>query len=170
MDGIPSELAIAGVIGALLLAAVILIKFGKQILTALLVVAGIAVVGVIVWVVLSRPDVIPDDAASTISDVADIARVIAPKSEPEPVYVAPAQGGGGGFIAGLLTAAVVAALGVGGYFYARWKLAERGHRQRRPECQDAQVIYLVGGPDDDDIYDDDSLDWEDEWIGEPFQL
>jgi hypothetical protein len=142
MEGIPSELAIVGGVGLALLAALILVKWGKQILTFLLVIAGVVViVALIGWALLQRPDVIPDDAAETISDVADIARVLKPepKSEPvpRPTYTAPAPSGGG-FCAGVFAALLIVALGVGGYFYTRWKLSERGLIRREPASQKRQ--------------------------------
>jgi uncharacterized protein HemX len=81
--------------------------------------------------------VIPDDTAETIGDLADIARVVAPRSEPapapapQPAYTAP-RTGGGGFLAGALTVLVILALGAGGCFWLRWKLAERGLIRREP--------------------------------------
>jgi hypothetical protein len=175
MEGIPSELAIVGGVGLVLLAALVLVKWGKQILTFLLVIAGVVViVALIGWAVLQRPDVIPDDTAETISDVADIARVLKPESKPEPApqptYAAPS---GGGFCAGVFAALLIVALGVGGYFYARWKLSERGSlrpepRQRR-KTQRQPIIYVIEGQADDlDEYD--LIPWEevDEWTENEF--
>lgn len=129
MEGIPSELVIVGGVGLVILAALVLVKWGKQILTALLVIAGVVIVGAIAWVMLQRPDVIPEidtsGAGEAISDLADIARAVTPKSEPapQPTYTTL---GGGGFLAGVLTVLTLLSLGVGGYFWLRWKLAERG--------------------------------------------
>jgi hypothetical protein len=157
MEGIPQELLIVGGAALAILAALILVKWGKQILTALLIVAGVAIVGLIGWALIQRPDVIPDDTAETIGDLADIARVVAPKSEPapapapQPAYTAP-RAGGGGFWAGALMVLVILALGAGGYFFARWKLAERergGLRpgpSRRRGTRGQPIIYVIEGP------------------------
>jgi hypothetical protein len=177
MEGIPSELAIVGGVGLVLLAALVLVKWGKQILTFLLVIAGVVVVALIAWALLQRPDVIPDDTAETISDVADIARVLKPEPKPEPApqptYAAPR--GGGGFVAGALTVLVLLSLGVGGYFFARWKLAERERGNLRPgpgqrrKTQGQPVIYVIEGQADD-LGEYDSIPWEevDEWTENEF--
>jgi hypothetical protein len=184
MEGIPQEVLIVG--GLLLagLAVYIVARFAKQILAVLLVIGGVIIVGVIAWALIQKPDVIPDteEANDTLDDIADIARFLTPKDEPEqasPSY-SPQGGGrvgsGGGFLAGVLTVLVILSLGAGGYFYVRWRLAEgqrmkaRGRRSRgaRGWGDGAPVIYLVGGPDDE--YDDDPVDWEDEWTGDLFQL
>jgi hypothetical protein len=169
MEGIPSELVIVGGVGLVLLAAVIVVKFGKQIVTALLVIAGVVVVVLIGWALLQRPDLIPDGTQETISDVADIARVF--KSEPEPAlqptYTAPAPSGGG-FCAGVFVALLIVALGVGGYFYARWKLAEqdslRPESRQRRKTRGQSIIYVIEGQADD-LGKYDLIPWEevDEW-------
>jgi hypothetical protein len=157
MEGIRQELLSVGGAALAILAALILVKWGKQILTALLIVAGVAIVGLIGWALIQRPDVIPDDTAETIGDLADIARVVAPKSEPapapapQPAYTAP-RAGGGGFWAGALMVLVILALGAGGYFFARWKLAEREHSGLRPGpsqrrgTQGQPIIYVIEEP------------------------
>jgi len=165
MEGIPSELVIVGGIGALILAALVLVKWGKQILTALLVVAGVVVVGLIAWALIQRPDVIPDDTAESVGDVADIVRFLTPKDEPAapapaPTYSTPAPSGGG-FVAGLLVALLILALGVAGYFGLRWKLAEWGGKRRptarpgRPHSPQGQppIIYVIEADDGDDLVD-----------------
>jgi len=181
MNGIPSEWLMAGGIVLILLAAWVIWKFGKQIMTFILVIAGLIVVGALAWALLQQPDVIPDDAArapiaETIDDLADIARVVAPPEE-RAARSAPIGTGGGGFVAGLLTAEVVAALGVGGYFYARWKFAERGgqrmkrnQRIRTDKWMDdgATMFYFIA--DENGEYNEDPVAWEDEWIGDLFQL
>jgi hypothetical protein len=176
MEGIPSELAIVGGVGLVLLAALILVKWGKQILTALLVIAGVVViVALIGWALLQRPDVIPDDTAETISDVADIARVLKPEPAPQPTYTAPR--GGGGFVAGVLTVLVILSLGVGGYFFARWKLVERGRGSLRPgprqrrRTQGQPIIYVIEGQADD-LGEYGLIPWEevDEWTENEFLL
>ncbi len=178
MQGIPSELVIVGGVGLVILAALILVKWGKQILTALVLVVGVVIVALIAWALLQQPGALPDTsgASDTIGDLADIARVIAPRDEPaaQPVYQAPASSGG--FVSGLLVALVLVALGVGGYFWLRWKLAERGslrpaalQRLHRPQGQ--PVIYVIEGQADD-LGEYDLIPWEvDGWTdGDLFQF
>jgi hypothetical protein len=113
----PEILTIAGV-GLLILIAIFLVKFGKQILTIVLVLAAIAAVLYLGLPLLGRIDTA--GANETLDDAAAIARFLTPagrgESETRP---RPSPGGfGAGFLTGLLTA-------VGGYFFIRWKLAER---------------------------------------------
>jgi hypothetical protein len=154
VESLPSEFVIVGVIGLVLLGLVLLVKFGKQILTALLVIIGLVIMVVVAWALLQRPE-ISSKTGDTISDLADIARAVAPKSEPAArVYQAPAPSGGGNFVAGVLTALMIVALCAGGYCWARWKLAERGtpgnRRRRKPTQSGAPVVYIVERETDDD--------------------
>jgi len=177
MDGIPSELIIGGGLVLVGLAVYVVARYAKQILLFLLLAGGVIIVGVIAWALIQRPDVIPDETEETIGDVADIVRFLTPRDEPEqalPSYSPQGGGSGGGFLAGVLTMLAILLLGAGGYFYVRWKLAEKvfpssNPSRRRRGTQQQPVIYLVGGPDEDE-YDDGSMDWEDEWTDELFQL
>lgn len=168
MDAIPQEVLIVGGLGLVILAAVIVARWGKQILLFLFLAVGVVVLALIAWALLQRPDVIPSGATETIGDLADIARVLKPESEPQPTYTAPASSGGG-FLAGVLVALVIVALGAGGYFFARWKLAERGglRRQRGKAGHGAPVVYVIQGQADD-LGEYDLIPWQEvgEWTEE----
>jgi hypothetical protein len=160
VNGIPL-LVVVGVVVSL---AVIIARVWRTLLKWVLIVGGVAVVVAIAWMLIQRPDVIPDDTQDTISDVADIARVFTPKDEPAaPVYQTPAPSGGG-FVAGLLVALLILALGAAGYFYARWQLVGWGGLRsipRKHRQQDQPVIYVIEGQANDlGEYEPVPWDWE----------
>jgi hypothetical protein len=136
---------------ALLALAVLLVaRYAKQILAVILIVGGLLALGVIAWAMLKTPSTpASTEGSGTLHDIADIARVFAPKSEPEPAYQTAPAPSGGGFVAGLLVALLIVALLVGGYFFARWKLAEWGGaspqrgKRRRQQSQAPAVYYIV---------------------------
>lgn len=174
MNNISPELLAVGGIGLAILVLLILVKFGKQILTVLLVVGGLIVVGLLVygWTQIQKPDLIPSDTRDTVSDVADIARVLAPKDAPvqqpsQPVYSAPAYSaptGTGWFCAGAMGTLLAIGGCVGAYIYVRLKILPQKPKQARHP--DIPVIYIVG---DSDEYDDTPVGFEEEWSSGLFQ-
>lgn len=131
-NGIPILL----VIGAVIVLTVVIARMWRTLLKWALVIGGVVVL--VVGAVTFLPSIDTGETGQAIGDLADIARAVAPKPEPEPapqpVYTTPS---GGGFVASVLTALVILALGVAGYFFARWKLAEvqRARPQARPLYQ-----------------------------------
>jgi hypothetical protein len=166
MDAIPQELLIVGGLLLVGLAVVIVARYAKQILAFFLIVGGLLALGVIAWAMLqtpstpaSTPSTEGSGAGGALHDVADIARLFTKaEPQPQPTYTAPASSGGG-FVAGLLVALLIVALGAGGYFWIRWRLAESGGiaqqllpgntRRKKRRKSDAPVIYVLQSPADD---------------------
>jgi len=175
MENIPSELVTIGGIALLILAAVILAKYGKQIVTLLLVLGGIALVLFVGIPLLGKIDT--QGASETLDDAAAIARFLTPQEQApaQPTYQPP-QKAGGGLLSGVLLTLCVGSLCVGGYFYARWKLAERGgpRAPHQHKQQGQPIIYVIEGQADDlGEYDLAPWGWKegDQWIeGDLFQF
>lgn len=171
MNNISPEIVVVGGIGLLILAAIILAKWGKQILTVLLVVAGLVVAGALFygWTQVQKPDLIPSDTRETVGDVADIARALKPNAQPEVQYVPQptynAGGGFGWFCAGALAVAFLGAVCFVAYLYVRFKLLPQklGQPKAKKQVQDVPVIYITG--DDDDDYDDAPITFDEQWLG-----
>jgi hypothetical protein len=171
MEGIPQEVVIVGGVLLLGLAVVIVARYAKQILAFFLIVGGLLLVGVIAWAMLQKPSTPASTegsgAGGALHDVADIARLFT-KSEPEPssapTYSAPS---GGGFCTGVLVALLAGVMGVAGYFWIRWRLAENSsiaeqllpsntRRKKRRKVQDpTPVVYVIQQGQDLD-----ALPWE----------
>ncbi|MBN1975949.1 MAG: hypothetical protein JW918_00985 [Anaerolineae bacterium] len=166
MEGIPSEVLIIGGLVLAGVAVLIVARYAKQILAFFLIVGGLLALGVIAWAMLQTPSTPSTEGSGALHDVADIARVFAPK--PEPAHTAPAPSGGG-FCAGVLVALLAGALGVGGYFFARWKLVEWGglptkSKKRRKRQSGAPLVYVVPqGQDFDGLADLWDLEGVTEW-------
>lgn len=162
MENVPDGVLIFW--GLVLLGVVVLIvvRYAKQILTFLLVAAGVVCAVIIAWVLFQQPGEIQStsEAGGALHDLADIARVVAPRSEPAPA--ATTAGGGGGFVAGVVVTLIMGSLAAGGYFFARWKLAEMGgifqRAHKQPRGRGAPVIYVV---QEGDAFDE---------MGEPWAL
>jgi hypothetical protein len=165
MDAIPQEVLIVGGIALLGLAVVVVARYAKRILLFLALVAGVVILGAIVWAWL-QSSAASTEGGGTLHDLADIARVVTPKDQPAPApaptYTAPAPSGGG-FCAGVLVALLAGAVGVGGYFWIRWKLAEwrkRPKRTRRDLQDRMPVVYIVPEQDFDALPLEELSEWD----------
>jgi hypothetical protein len=144
---------------------IVVLKFGRQLLTLAIVLAVIVVVAGLAWVLFQ----IADLDGETLGDVAAVARVFRPAPEPEPKATTPAAvyvcGGAIGTLA-------LAALGAAGFFWLRWRLERAGY-SRRPQLprqtarrspRGGQWPVMVFDGEVDFGWSDDDLGWE-EWGG-----
>lgn len=136
----------------LLAVVIVVFKFGKQLLTLAIVLAVVAALAGIAWLVLQSGAV----NSETIGDAADVVRALRPEPEPPepttPVWVYLCIGSAG-------TLALVA-LVVAGVFWLRFKLERSGRGQNiqwLPEKHQHMYPVVIDG-------EPDYLGW-DEWGG-----
>jgi hypothetical protein len=144
---------------------IVILRFGRQLLTLAIVLAVIVVLVGIGWALFQ----IADLDGEALGDVATLARVLRPEPEPEPQATTPAAvyvcGGAIGTLA-------LVALVVAGVFWLRWRLERSGYGRRpmlprrttqRARRRDGWPIMVIDG----EVgmgWDNDGLGWE-EWGG-----
>lgn len=158
------------------IALVLIVRYSKQILRFLLVLLGAALlIGCAVIYLnqkapVSIPNVDMDEVGETVGDLADIARVLAPEKQPEPVYPAPppASNGWVSIASGLLfmlfgVLLCIAVIGL--YHTARQRLAQVNvKRPVLPGNQYQPIIYMLAEPSDTLYEDTGVVEWDDEFL------
>lgn len=153
MKDLPIELYLVGGIAALLLVIFILVRFGKAIVKVVLVVAGLAVAGVFGLALLQQ--------SNATREAAKVAQITSTGQAGVSVGVV--------ILAILVVLLAAVFLGLAGYCFLRWKLAERSGSWRRPPVPflgrgarlpagQEPLIYVVEAPAE--YYDPVPVEWE----------